>query len=108
MLYREYLWGFFFLFASVFILFISTWKFLVFLERYTFIELFKVWEFLFLYLEVIVVLVSIYSMIRSFQYAIRDLIGEKTVRLYVKIIVLIAILYSVYNIFLTIEVLERW
>jgi len=108
MLYREYLWGFFFLFASVFILFISTWKLLVFLERYAIIEVFKIWEYFFYYLEVIVILVSIYSMIRSFQYATRDLTFKKTVRLYVKIIVLIAILYSIYNIFLTIEVLERW
>ncbi|MFX1410841.1 MAG: hypothetical protein ACFFA6_10835 [Promethearchaeota archaeon] len=107
MISREYYWGFFFLFAAVIILFIGIWKFVVYIEH-SYVLLFKIWEYIFYSITIVFVFISIASMIKSFYYARRDLTGKKTVRPYVKIIVLLAVLYNIYNIFLIIDVIERW
>ncbi|MFX1315301.1 MAG: hypothetical protein ACFE9T_05520 [Promethearchaeota archaeon] len=107
MISREYYWGFFFLFAAIIILSISIWKFIVYIEH-SYILLFKIWEYIFYGIAIIMVLVSIAGMIRSFYYARRDLTGKQTVKPYVKLLVLLAVLYNIYNIFLIIDVIERW
>lgn len=107
MAYREFLWGLFFLFSAVSILVISFWKFLVYLEH-SFIILFIIWEYLIFFCAIIVSIVAIVSMVISFYYVRTDITEEKSGSLYIKIIVIISVLFYFYDIFLVIDILNRW
>lgn len=69
---RELIWGLLFLFASVFFLFISLWKFFVYLEH-SYILLFKIGEYLFFVYSLVITSAAIAAMVRSFYYARTDL-----------------------------------
>ena len=101
------MWGFFFLFSAVFIISISLWVFYVYMEH-TYILLFKIWEYIFFISSAIITIVAIGAMIRSFNYAKTDLTYEKTVRWYIKVIVLGTFFFKFYNIYLAIDILLRW
>jgi len=107
MIHREWIWGFLFLLSVVFIILISLWKFFVYLEI-SYILLFKVWEYISFIYAAIVTLIAIGAMIRSFYYAKTDLTYEKTVRWYIKVIVIGSVFYYFYTIFLVIDILMRW
>jgi hypothetical protein len=107
MRHREWLWGFCFLFSAIFIVVISLWKFFVYLGI-SFIVLFTWWEYIFFIYATIVTLIAIGAMIKSFSYARKDITDQKTVRWYIKVIVIASVFYYVYNIYLVIDVILRW
>ncbi len=102
---RELLWGLFFLFSAVFIFCISLWKFFVYFEL---ILMFKFWEIIIFLYSLIVTSVALAAMVRSFYYSRTDLTEEKSVRLYIKIIVIGSVFFYLYNIYLVIDVILRW
>ena len=102
---RELLWGLFFLFSAVFIFCISLWKFFVYFEL---IHLFKLWEVIIYLYSLIVTSVALAAMVRSFYYSRTDLTEEKSVRLYIKIIVIGSVFFFLYNIYLVVDVILRW
>lgn len=104
---RELLWGLFFLFSAVFILCISLWKLFVYLEH-SYIRIFEMWEYIIFLYSVIVTSVALAAMVRSFYYSRTDLTEEKSVKLYIKIIVIGSVFFYLYNIYLVIDVLSRW
>ncbi|MFX1436053.1 MAG: hypothetical protein ACFFAA_02450 [Promethearchaeota archaeon] len=104
---REWLWGFCFLLSAIFVVIISIWKYIVYLEA-SYIILFQWWEIIFFIYAIIVTLIAIGGMIRSFYYARRDLTDQKTVSWYIKVIVIVSVFYYAYNIYLVIDVILRW
>ncbi|MFW9999482.1 MAG: hypothetical protein ACFE88_05145 [Candidatus Hermodarchaeota archaeon] len=104
---RELLWGFIFLFSAIFIIYISIWKFFVYLEI-SFILLFKIWEYIFFLYALIITSVALAAMVRSFYYFRKDLTEEKTVKWYIKVMVVVSVLYYLYNIYIVIDVILRW
>ena len=99
---RELFWGFFFLFSAIFILFISIWRFNVYWEH-SYILLFQSWEYISLIYAIIITLVAFRAMFTSFYN-----LDKKPVNSYIKVIVLASVVYYVYNIYLTIDILLRW
>jgi len=104
---RELFWGFFFLFSAVFILYVSLWKFITYLEI-SYIILLVIFEYISLIYSIIITTVAIVAMVRSFYYFRTDLTEEKTIKWYTKIIIIGSDFFYLYLIFLIIEVLIRW
>ena len=107
MIYREWMWGFFFLLSAVFIISISLWSLFIYLEH-SYILFFEFFEYILFIYSVIITLVAIGAMVRSFYYAKTDLTYEKTVRWYIKVIVIGTLFFKLYNIYLIIDILLRW
>jgi len=107
MIYREWMWGFFFLLSAVFIISISLWSLFIYLEH-SYILFFEFFEYILFIYSVIITLVAIGAMVRSFYYAKTDLTYEKTVRWYIKVIVIGNLFFYFYNIYLVIDIILRW
>ncbi len=107
MRYRELFWGFYFLFSAVFIFYVSLWKFKTYLEI-SYIILLIIYEYTILIFSLIITIVAIVAMVRSFYYFRTDLTEEKTITWYTKIIIIGSDFFYLYLISLIIEVLIRW
>lgn len=70
--------------------------------------MFKFWEIIIFLYSLIVTSVALAAMVRSFYYSRTDLTEEKSVRLYIKIIVIGSVFFYLYNIYLVIDVILRW
>ncbi|MFX1348008.1 MAG: acyltransferase family protein [Promethearchaeota archaeon] len=99
---RELFWGFFFLLSAFFILFISIYKFSVYMAH-IYILLFEVWEYVTIIGSVIIALVAFKATVNSFYFS-----DIKPIKWYIKVIVIGAVIYSMYNISLIFEILSRW
>lgn len=104
---RELLWGLFFLFSAVFIFCISLWKLFVYLEHSA-ILIFEFWEWIIFLYSLIVTSVALAAMVRSFYNSRTDLTEEKSIRLYIKIIVIGSVFFYLYNIYIVIDIILRW